>query len=36
MFGDTAVAVAPGDERYKDIVGKELVLATCWSSYSNY
>lgn len=26
MFGDTAVAVAPGDERYKDIVGKELVL----------
>jgi len=26
MFGDTAIAVAPGDERYKDIVGKELVL----------
>ncbi|WP_278749543.1 valine--tRNA ligase [Lactobacillus taiwanensis] len=26
MFGDTAVAVAPGDERYKNIVGKELVL----------
>ncbi|KJY58522.1 Valine--tRNA ligase [Lactobacillus kimbladii] len=26
MFGDTAVAVAPGDERYKDIVGKELIL----------
>ena len=26
MFGDTAVAVAPGDKRYKDIVGKELVL----------
>ena len=26
MFGDTAVAVAHGDERYKDIVGKELVL----------
>ena len=26
MFGDTSVAVAPGDERYKDIVGKELVL----------
>ncbi|WEV40571.1 valine--tRNA ligase [Lactobacillus sp. ESL0681] len=26
MFGDTAVAVAPGDERYKDLVGKELVL----------
>lgn len=26
MFGDTAVAVAHGDERYKDIVGKELIL----------
>ncbi|QJD73365.1 valine--tRNA ligase [Lactobacillus acetotolerans] len=26
MFGDTAVAVAPGDPRYKKIVGKELVL----------
>ncbi|MBH9985296.1 valine--tRNA ligase [Lactobacillus sp. M0390] len=26
MFGDTAVAVAHGDERYKDIVGKDLVL----------
>ena len=26
MFGDTAVAIAHGDERYKDIVGKELVL----------
>lgn len=26
MFGDVAVAVAPGDERYKDLVGKELVL----------
>jgi len=26
MFGDTAVAVAPGDPRYKDMVGKELVL----------
>ena len=26
MFGDTAVAVAPGDERYKDLIGKELVL----------
>ncbi|BDR60383.1 valine--tRNA ligase [Lactobacillus xylocopicola] len=26
MFGDTAVAVAHGDDRYKDIVGKELVL----------
>ncbi|WP_294759080.1 valine--tRNA ligase [uncultured Lactobacillus sp.] len=26
MFGDTGVAVAPGDERYKDIVGKELIL----------
>ena len=26
MFGDTAVAVAPGDERYKDLVGKELIV----------
>lgn len=26
MFGDTAVAVAPGDEQYKDLVGKELIL----------
>ena len=26
MFGDIAVAVAPGDPRYKDIVGKELIL----------
>lgn len=26
MFGDTAVAVAHGDKRYKDIVGKELIL----------
>ena len=26
MFGDTAVAVHPDDERYKDLVGKELIL----------
>ncbi len=26
MFGDTAVAVNPEDERYKDLVGKMLVL----------
>ena len=26
MFGDTAVAVNPKDERYKDLVGKTLVL----------
>ena len=26
MFGDTAVAVNPDDERYKDVVGKELLL----------
>jgi len=25
MFGDVAVAVAPDDDRYKDIVGKEIV-----------
>ena len=26
MFGDTAVAVNPDDERYKDLVGKEVIL----------
>ncbi len=26
MFGDTAVAVNPDDERYKDIIGKNLIL----------
>ena len=26
MFGDTAVAVNPDDERYKDLVGKMLIL----------
>lgn len=26
MFGDTAVAVNPKDDRYKDIVGKKLIL----------
>lgn len=26
MLGDTAVAVNPGDERYKDLVGKTLIL----------
>lgn len=26
MFGDVAVAVAPDDERYKDIVGKEVIV----------
>ena len=26
MFGDTAVAVNPNDERYKDIVGKKVIL----------
>jgi valyl-tRNA synthetase len=26
MLGDTAVAVNPGDERYKDLIGKHLVL----------
>ena len=26
MFGDVAVAVNPDDERYKDIVGKKLIL----------
>lgn len=26
MLGDTAVAVHPGDERYKDIIGKHVIL----------
>ncbi len=26
MFGDTAVAVNPNDERYKDIIGKNVIL----------
>ncbi|MFW6035067.1 MAG: valine--tRNA ligase [Halothermotrichaceae bacterium] len=26
MLGDTAVAVHPGDDRYKDLVGKKIVL----------
>ena len=26
MLGDTAVAVHPDDERYKDLVGRELIL----------
>ena len=26
MFGDTAVAVNPGDKRYRDFVGRQLVL----------
>ncbi len=28
MFGDTAVAVNPEDDRYKDIIGKMLILPT--------
>ncbi len=27
MLGDTAVAVNPGDERYKDLVGKTVILS---------
>lgn len=26
MFGDTAIAVSPEDERYKDMVGKKVIL----------
>ena len=29
LLGDTAVAVNPDDERYKDIVGKMLILPLC-------
>ena len=28
MFGDTAVAVNPEDDRYKDLIGKTLILPT--------
>ena len=28
LFGDTAVAVNPDDDRYKDIIGKNLILPT--------
>ncbi len=28
LFGDTAVAVNPEDDRYKDIIGKNLILPT--------
>ncbi len=28
LFGDTAVAVNPSDERYRDIIGKTLILPT--------
>lgn len=27
MLGDTAVAVHPDDERYKDLIGKKMYLA---------
>ena len=30
MLGDTAVAVHPDDERYKDIVGKNAAPAAGW------
>jgi valyl-tRNA synthetase len=26
MFGDTAIAVHPGDERYKGLIGKEIII----------
>ena len=26
MFGDTAVAVNPNDDRYKDLIGKNVIL----------
>jgi valyl-tRNA synthetase len=29
MLGDTAVAVNPGDERYKSLVGKQVLLPLC-------
>ena len=29
MLGDGAVAVHPDDERYKDLIGKELILPLC-------
>ncbi len=29
MLGDTAVAVHPGDERYRSLIGKEVILPLC-------
>ncbi|MDD3153945.1 MAG: valine--tRNA ligase [Victivallaceae bacterium] len=29
MFGDTAVAVNPSDERYRELIGKEVMLPLC-------
>ena len=27
MLGDTAIVVNPNDERYKDVIGKKVILA---------
>ena len=35
MLGDTGVAVNPNDERYQDLIGKEVISTNCKSSHSN-
>ena len=30
LLGDTAVAVNPEDERYMDLIGKNVDSAACW------
>ena len=36
MFGDMAVAVNPNDDRYKDFVGKNVVLPFCWKKDTSF
>ena len=34
MFGDVAIAVSPGDQRYKDMVGKEVIIPVIGTAIS--
>ena len=36
MFGDTAIAVHPKDERYKDLVSKEVIIPISNRKDKNY
>ena len=36
MFGDVAIAVHPDDERYKDMVGKNVILPLVGTGNSYY
>ena len=36
MFGDVAIAVHPDDERYKDMVGKKVILPLVGTGNSNH